>query len=115
MIISCISTEYFTTILGLVFHNDLKLKIFVDFHLPLGTGGGSVVFFLWAVAFPLLNLEASLGVSTDLETCHVTWKQGCVPWYLCQKTSPRQKISERRKKISGTQSYNHNLDPNLKP
>ena len=66
--------------LAWVFHNYLRLKVFVDFHLPLGTGGASVVFFLGLLPLPLLDLEAILGVSPDLETGHVTWKQGCVHW-----------------------------------
>ena len=66
--------------LAWVFHNYLRLKIFVGFHLLLGTGAASVVFFFGLLPLPLVDLEDILGVSPDLVTGHVTWKQGCVHW-----------------------------------
>ena len=63
-----------------VFHNYLRLKLFVGFHLPLGTGAASVGFFFGLFPLALVDLEAILGVSPDLVIGHVTWKQGCVHW-----------------------------------
>ena len=51
--------------LAWVFHNYLRLKLFVDFHLPLGTGAALVVFFFGLLPLPLVDLEAILG-------CHLT-------------------------------------------